>query len=82
MLNALQVPSHVASAGELLSQESMSPARDQLALKTLPAYITRARCGHRIYLVQLTRFECICLALRRLHLSRLPPRRSWSLRLK
>ena len=26
----------------------MSPARDQLALYTLPVYITRARCGHRI----------------------------------
>ena len=26
----------------------MSPARDQLALKTLPVYNTRAHCGHRV----------------------------------
>ena len=55
MLDVLQVPSQETPAGKLISQEFMSPARDQLALYTLPVYITR--CGHRIHLLQLTRFE-------------------------
>ena len=67
----------MTSAGELLSQEFMSPARDYPALKTYLVYITRARCGHRVHLLQLARFEWICPASRRLHLSRLPPRRNW-----